>query len=47
MILTGKDARSYIELARAAVARLPRLAGDRGYESYLRLLLGGPRIATR
>jgi len=46
-VLTGEDGRQYIAMSRAAIAQLPGLAGDRGYESYLRLLLGGPRIATR
>ncbi len=45
--ITDDDALAYIAQARSAIARLPGLAGNRGYESYLRLLLGGPRIATR
>jgi hypothetical protein len=34
-------------MSRTAISRLPALAGDRAYENYLRLLLGGPRIAAR
>jgi hypothetical protein len=45
--VSNKDIRGHILTSRAALALLPRLAGDRGYENYLRLLLGGPRVATR
>jgi hypothetical protein len=45
--ITQQDARNLISLARDAIGRLQGLRGDRVYDSYLLLLLGGPRVASR
>jgi hypothetical protein len=45
--LTLADTRAHVDTARDALGRLPRLSGDRVYDNYLMLLLGGPKIASR
>jgi hypothetical protein len=45
--VSRRDARAHVDRARDALARLPSLAGDRVYDNYLLLLLGGPRVVAR
>lgn len=45
--VTVLDTRRHIDRAREALAHLVALDGDRVYDNYLMLLLGGPKLAAR